>query len=180
MEVENGLGLWNWAFALKLWWVCTLAIYIWEQYMLKEVKAFYFKFRCFIENSIVKIWRRSWRTCKSNYFPLWKLWGTNYDRLKKYRRKKGILFLYSLGGGQLAHTILGIDYNVRSGESRFLVLDPHYTGGENIDIIVKKGWCGWKPITFWDKKSFYNLLLPINPKVDLWAILRYRFFFVIT
>lgn len=72
-----------------------------------------------------------------------------------------------IGGGQLAHTILGIDYNVRSGECRFLVLDPHYTGSENIDTIVKKGWCGWKPITFWNKKSFYNLLLPINPKAEM-------------
>ncbi|KAI1726388.1 peptidase family c78 domain-containing protein [Ditylenchus destructor] len=72
-----------------------------------------------------------------------------------------------IGGGQLAHTILGIDYNVRSGECRFLVLDPHYTGSENIDTIVKRAWCAWKPITFWDKKSFYNLMLPINPKVDI-------------
>jgi len=73
-----------------------------------------------------------------------------------------------IGGGQLAHTILGIDYNVRSGECHFLVLDPHYTGGDGQDdltnVIVKKGWCGWKPIKFWDKKAFYNLLLPITPE----------------
>jgi hypothetical protein len=33
-----------------------------------------------------------------------------------------------LGGGQLAHTILGVDYNVRSGACEWLVLDPHYAG----------------------------------------------------
>uniref|UniRef100_A0A915ENR0 Ufm1-specific protease n=1 Tax=Ditylenchus dipsaci TaxID=166011 RepID=A0A915ENR0_9BILA len=71
-----------------------------------------------------------------------------------------------IGGGQLAQTILGIDYNVRSGETRFLVLDPHYTGSEDIDAVVKKGWCGWKPASFWDKKAFYNLLLPITLKMD--------------
>lgn len=65
-----------------------------------------------------------------------------------------------LGGNQLAHTILGLDYNVRSGECQYLVLDPHYTGYENIEEILKKGWCAWKNASFWDKKARYNLLLP--------------------
>ena len=39
------------------------------------------------------------------------------------------------GGGVLAHTILGVDYNELTGELRFLVLDPHYTGGEDIRVI---------------------------------------------
>ncbi|KAH7725410.1 Ufm1-specific protease 2 [Aphelenchoides avenae] len=71
-----------------------------------------------------------------------------------------------IGGGQLAHTILGVDYNTRSGECRFLVLDPHYTGDECLETVLTKGWCAWKPASFWDKKSFYNLLLPITPSME--------------
>ncbi|KAK0405568.1 hypothetical protein QR680_018062 [Steinernema hermaphroditum] len=68
-----------------------------------------------------------------------------------------------IGGGMLAHTILGVDYNTSTGACNFLILDPHYTGEENLKTILSKGWCAWKPLSFWDKKSFYNLLLPITP-----------------
>uniref|UniRef100_A0A0N4ZRZ2 Ufm1-specific protease n=1 Tax=Parastrongyloides trichosuri TaxID=131310 RepID=A0A0N4ZRZ2_PARTI len=71
-----------------------------------------------------------------------------------------------IGGGQLAHTIIGIDFNDQTGNCKFLILDPHYTGGELLDVIIKKGWCGWKDMNFWDKNSFYNLLLPINPSIN--------------
>ncbi|KRT82016.1 Peptidase, partial [Oryctes borbonicus] len=37
-----------------------------------------------------------------------------------------------IGGGVLAHTILGVDYNRQTGNIKFLILDPHYTGGENL------------------------------------------------
>jgi hypothetical protein len=30
--------------------------------------------------------------------------------------------------------------------------------------VLAKGWCGWKPVTFWNKKAFYNMLLPFNPQ----------------
>ena len=33
-----------------------------------------------------------------------------------------------VGGGVLAYTILGIDFNASTGEIEFLILDPHYTG----------------------------------------------------
>ena len=32
------------------------------------------------------------------------------------------------GGGALAYTILGVDYDSQSGAARFLILDPHYVG----------------------------------------------------
>lgn len=32
------------------------------------------------------------------------------------------------GGGQLAYTILGVEYDSQSGEANFLILDPHYVG----------------------------------------------------
>ncbi|KAI3413750.1 WD and tetratricopeptide repeat protein [Globodera pallida] len=72
-----------------------------------------------------------------------------------------------IGGGQLAHTILGVDYNVRLGDCQYLVLDPHYTGRDNLDEVLEGGWCAWKPASFWSKKDFFNLLLPINPPPNL-------------
>uniref|UniRef100_A0A914H495 UFSP1/2/DUB catalytic domain-containing protein n=1 Tax=Globodera rostochiensis TaxID=31243 RepID=A0A914H495_GLORO len=42
-----------------------------------------------------------------------------------------------IGGGQLAHTILGVDYNVRLGDCQYLVLDPHYTGRDNLDEVLE-------------------------------------------
>ncbi|XP_071452511.1 ufm1-specific protease 2 [Hetaerina americana] len=68
-----------------------------------------------------------------------------------------------IGGGVLAHTILGVHFNAVTGDLKFLILDPHYTGGEDLGIIQNKGWCGWKPTTFWDKTAYYNLCLPQRP-----------------
>jgi len=67
------------------------------------------------------------------------------------------------GGGVLAHTILGVDYNRITGEVKFLILDPHYTGADDLTIVQSKGWCGWKDVSFWSKTAFYNLCLPYPP-----------------
>eukprot|EP00126_Sphaerothecum_destruens_P004516 Sdes_comp18233_c0_seq1m7830 len=70
-----------------------------------------------------------------------------------------------VGGGVLAHTILGVACNPLTGKVRLLILDPHYTGkDEDISLIIKHGWCGWKdPLTFFDQKAHYNLCLPQCP-----------------
>ncbi|XP_066592304.1 ufm1-specific protease 2 isoform X2 [Prorops nasuta] len=68
-----------------------------------------------------------------------------------------------IGGGVLAHTILGVDYSESSGDVRFLILDPHYVGSENLNVILSKGWCGWKTKDFWKKNAFYNMCLPQRP-----------------
>lgn len=68
-----------------------------------------------------------------------------------------------VGGGVLAHTIIGTDFNEKNGDISYLILDPHYTGPEELASIQKKGWCGWKKNNFWDKNSFYNLCLPQRP-----------------
>ena len=73
------------------------------------------------------------------------------------------------GGGVLAYTLLGVDYNELTGECAFLILDPHYTGGEDLKVIRKEGWCGWKKAVsdsgkdFFVRDAFYNLLLPQRP-----------------
>lgn len=74
-----------------------------------------------------------------------------------------------IGGGVLAYTLLGVDYNDTTGDSAFLILDPHYTGGEDLKAIWAGGWCGWKkPVNskgeeFFLRDKFYNLLLPQRP-----------------
>ncbi|XP_035413734.1 ufm1-specific protease 2 isoform X3 [Cygnus atratus] len=69
-----------------------------------------------------------------------------------------------IGGGVLAHTILGVAWNEITGQIKYLILDPHYTGGEDLHVIVEKGWCGWKGPDFWNKDAYYNLCLPQRPK----------------
>lgn len=74
-----------------------------------------------------------------------------------------------IGGGVLAYTLLGVDFNEATGDSAFLILDPHYTGGEDLKNILSGGWCGWKKAIsskgeeFFLRNKFYNLLLPQRP-----------------
>merc|ERR1712168_1657300 len=56
-----------------------------------------------------------------------------------------------IGGGVLAHTILGVEWNEETGDVRWLILDPHFTGSDwtsdgrpNIAQMQSKGWVGWK------------------------------------
>jgi hypothetical protein len=41
-----------------------------------------------------------------------------------------------VGGGVLAFTMLGVDYNAETGGIRFLILDPHYTGSEDCESLT--------------------------------------------
>ncbi|KAL3692346.1 hypothetical protein R1sor_005997 [Riccia sorocarpa] len=74
-----------------------------------------------------------------------------------------------IGGGVLAYTLLGVDYNELTGDSSFLILDPHYTKGEDLKAIRSGGWVGWKKLVsqtgqpFFLQNKFYNLLLPQRP-----------------
>ncbi|KAL6973113.1 hypothetical protein U1Q18_027291 [Sarracenia purpurea var. burkii] len=76
-----------------------------------------------------------------------------------------------IGGGVLAYTLLGVDYNEASGDCAFLILDPHYTGSDDLKKIVNGGWCGWKKAVdskgkhFFLHDKFYNLLLPQRPNM---------------
>lgn len=69
-----------------------------------------------------------------------------------------------IGGGVLAYTLLGIDFNEQTGDISFLILDPHYTGDEDIDTIIKKGWCNWKDGSIFRKDAFYNFCQPQLPQ----------------
>ncbi|GMF28969.1 unnamed protein product [Phytophthora lilii] len=81
-----------------------------------------------------------------------------------------------MGGGQLAFTLLGVDYDPDAGVCAFLTLDPHYTGDEDLDTIqhqtvVLEGYkavpCSWRKTTTFAKNSFYNLCLPQRPSVGV-------------
>ena len=66
-----------------------------------------------------------------------------------------------VGGGVYAYTILGVDYNKVKGDCKFLILDPHFVGEDNLNTIINKGWCNWKTIEIFKKENFYNLCLPL-------------------
>mmetsp|Transcript_12396 Transcript_12396/g.20557 ORF Transcript_12396/g.20557 Transcript_12396/m.20557 type:complete len:183 (-) Transcript_12396:99-647(-) len=72
-----------------------------------------------------------------------------------------------IGGGHLAYGLLGIDWNVTEKKSKYLILDPHYTGSDdNVSKILKNGWCGWKDASdVFKADNFYNFLLPQRPRV---------------
>merc|ERR1719430_2412954 len=65
-----------------------------------------------------------------------------------------------IGGGVYAHTILGVAWDEVTGEVAWLVLDPHYTGQDDVRTIHSKGWCAWKGPQFWNQTAFYNMCLP--------------------
>eukprot|EP00009_Paramoeba_aestuarina_P017601 CAMPEP_0201533572 /NCGR_PEP_ID=MMETSP0161_2-20130828/53653_1 /ASSEMBLY_ACC=CAM_ASM_000251 /TAXON_ID=180227 /ORGANISM="Neoparamoeba aestuarina, Strain SoJaBio B1-5/56/2" /LENGTH=172 /DNA_ID=CAMNT_0047937675 /DNA_START=425 /DNA_END=940 /DNA_ORIENTATION=+ len=45
-----------------------------------------------------------------------------------------------IGGGVLAYTLLGVDWNEATGDVKFLILDPHYVGEDDPTVIINKGW----------------------------------------
>ena len=66
-----------------------------------------------------------------------------------------------VGGGVYAYTILGVDYDKVKGECKFLILDPHFVGEDDVKNIINKGWCNWKSVDIFKKENFYNLCLPL-------------------
>ena len=74
-----------------------------------------------------------------------------------------------IGGGQLAFTLLGVDFSEKSGDCAFLIMDPHYTGADDISQIIPK-WVGWKKadsLTHMETKLFdtnnaYNFCFPMR------------------
>jgi len=69
-----------------------------------------------------------------------------------------------IGGGVLAHTLIGASREPDSDNNvNYLVLDPHFTGKDELKTILGKGWVGWKDNNFWSKKDFYNMCMPLLP-----------------
>eukprot|EP00736_Rhodelphis_marinus_P004703 Rmarinus@m.28395 len=70
-----------------------------------------------------------------------------------------------MGGGVLAYTLLGVHWDPQTGETRFLILDPHYTGREDASVVRDKGWIAWRSADIFVKGAHYNLCLPQRPIV---------------
>ncbi|EFJ19119.1 hypothetical protein SELMODRAFT_419450 [Selaginella moellendorffii] len=68
------------------------------------------------------------------------IYRKNAGSLRHILARKALQKL-NTGGGVLAYTLLGVDYNKLTGESAFLILDPYYTGGEDLKSIRSGGWC---------------------------------------
>jgi len=75
-----------------------------------------------------------------------------------------------IGGGELAFTLLGVDFNERSGDVSFLIMDPHYTGADDL-VQIQPKWVGWKTADslthlgtkLFQREKHYNLCLPQRP-----------------
>lgn len=76
-----------------------------------------------------------------------------------------------IGGGVLAYTLLGVHYDPNTGECAYLILDPHYSGSDDLKKIQKGQWVAWKRSDgkasaggdLFVQNSFYNLLCPQRP-----------------
>lgn len=72
----------------------------------------------------------------------------------------------------LAYTLLGVDWNEDTGAVAFLILDPHYTGPEDLKKIQAGQWVAWKQHgdaaaaggKLLHDDAFYNLLCPQLPR----------------
>ena len=75
-----------------------------------------------------------------------------------------------IGGGQLAFTLLGVHWDPASGDIRYLIMDPHYVGPDDLSQIQPK-WVGWKSgdslthlnTKLFRKDTFYSFCLPMRP-----------------
>ena len=84
--------------------------------------------------------------CSNNPYcqdqPISNCYVSLFDSIDLKLQLSNIVFLTALtGGGVLAHTILGVDFNEVTGDVRFLILDPHYTGAEDLKVILDKVQC---------------------------------------
>lgn len=80
-----------------------------------------------------------WHNCflfAMNYSIFFRL--RTWYLFRKIREHLYFIFVLDKGGGVLAHTILGVDFNEVTGDVRFLILDPHYTGAEDLKVILEK------------------------------------------
>jgi hypothetical protein len=75
-----------------------------------------------------------------------------------------------IGGGELAFTLLGVSFDERTGDIRYLIMDPHYTGADDLSQIQPK-WVGWKSgdtlthlgTKLFKSDTFYSFCLPMRP-----------------
>lgn len=76
-----------------------------------------------------------------------------------------------IGGGVLAYTLLGVHHNPLTEECAFLILDPHYTGSDDLDRVLGGRWVAWQRAggkaaaggPLFVNSAHYNFLCPQRP-----------------
>ena len=72
-----------------------------------------------------------------------------------------------MGAGMYAYTLVGLCFDSDIGDVAYLIVDPHYTGQDDLKQILSKGWVGWKNLDFFEKStdgSFINCCMPLVPR----------------
>jgi len=78
-----------------------------------------------------------------------------------------------IGGGALAFTLLGVAHDENTGSTKWLILDPHYSGCDDLSNIQTKSYmlegyraipCSWRGLDAFSGRSSYNLYLPQRPR----------------
>ncbi|KAL4438610.1 hypothetical protein ABPG74_015508 [Tetrahymena malaccensis] len=84
------------------------------------------------------------------------------DEFKEHFLNEGTPIMF--GGGVKAFSLMGIDHNEQTGELRFLIMDPHYTGSDNPSKAVEKGGISWQKADLFLDNHFYNFCMPIRKR----------------
>ena len=107
-------------------------------------------------------------TCKTEMFNTGDDVASGSRKLAHHFETQGTPIM--IGGGELAFTLLGVDFDERTGDTRYLIMDPHYEGADDLSRIRPK-WVGWKAadsLTHLNTKlfksdTFYAFCLPMRP-----------------
>ncbi|OQV11916.1 Ufm1-specific protease 2 [Hypsibius exemplaris] len=101
--------------------------------------------------------------CRIVFVPSGRDLGPAFAALKTHFETEGTPVM--IGGGVYAYTIGGVAVNRTTGEVKALVIDPHYVGDDDLDLVLKKNGVAWKTPDFWDQNAFFNLCCPLRPKL---------------
>ena len=78
-----------------------------------------------------------------------------------------------IGGGALAFTLLGVSHDEDTGSTKWLILDPHYSGVDDLVNVQGKSYMlegyraipvSWRGLEAFSARSSYNLYLPQRPR----------------
>ena len=78
-----------------------------------------------------------------------------------------------IGGGALAFTLLGVSHDEDTGSTKWLILDPHYSGVDDLVTVQSKSYMlegyraipvSWRGLEAFSARSSYNLYLPQRPR----------------
>lgn len=110
-------------------------------------------------------------SCKRIYLHSGADMPTTARQLAQHFEEEGTPVM--IGGGALAFTLLGVAFNAGTGAAKFLILDPHYTGADDLSSVQNRmsqmeGYkavpCSWRGEEAFNKHSSYNLCLPLRPR----------------